>query len=68
MSAFINVTERNKEAVKEWIKLGIIKSYDLNGPSGRQEHDKRVEAIRMGGGNLESFQWEERNSRIVPYS
>ena len=64
MRVFINVTKRNRAAVQEWIKLGILKSYDLQGSVGREKHDKRTAMNRK----LRDFYEEEMNSRIVPYS
>jgi hypothetical protein len=71
MSEFINVTERNKEQVQEWIKLGLIKSYDLQGVRGRQLHDSRLVKIRRTTTGITrelAIREEEKLSRIVPYS
>jgi hypothetical protein len=71
MSTFINVTGKNKEAVQEWIKLGILKSYDLQGSRGRQIHDSRLVKIRRTTTGITrelAIREEEKLSRIVPYS
>jgi hypothetical protein len=71
MCAFINVTEKNKEAVQEWIKLGILKSYDLQGAKGRRIHDQRIAKIHKSTTGITkelAFKQEEKFSRIVPYS
>ncbi len=68
MEQFVNITKGNEGTIKELIQIGLLKSYDLKGSVGRQVHDKRIADIRRTGGNFQSFQWEERNSRLVPYN
>jgi hypothetical protein len=70
MSTFINVTERNRAAVQEWIKLGILKSYDLQGAKGRRIHAQRIAEIHKTTGITKelAFKQEEKLSRTVPYT
>ena len=71
MSKFINVTERNKASIDEWIKLGILKSYDLQGAKGRRIHAQRIAEIHRNSTGITkelALRQEEKLSRIVPYS
>jgi hypothetical protein len=67
MVRIINVTPNNREVIQSMMdETKICKSYDLDGPLGRELHDHRMEIARRTG-NLDNIRLEQQRSRIVPY-